>query len=56
MKGRPRNPQRAELEKKYGLSRSQSHRVSRKKLDQLQACQSDAARRLLLGVGRKKAA
>jgi hypothetical protein len=54
--GRPRSPERAELMKNYSLSKSQLHRLSGKKLEQLNACQNDAARRLLLGVGRKKAA
>ena len=46
--GRPADPRVKQYMERFGLSRKVFRR--RKLLDQLDACQSDEARRLLLGV------
>ena len=46
--GRPADPRVKQYMERFGLSRKVCRR--RKLLDQLDACQSDEARRLLLGV------
>jgi hypothetical protein len=56
MRGRRIDPAKAAIVKKYGLSISRRRRLSAKRVEQLVACKDESARRLLLGVGRKKAA
>ena len=46
--GRPADPRVKQYMERFGLSRKVFRR--RKLLDQLDACQSDEARRILLGV------
>ena len=44
---------RANLQREYGLSLKQA-KLARRIAAQLLACQSDCARRLILGIGRKE--
>lgn len=58
MRGRKQNPRRKEFCERYGLTPRQMRSLSigGMLLDQLDRCKSEAARRLLLGVSKKKGA
>ena len=47
--GRPLDPRRKVLMERYGVSVNQAHRLLPPVLDQIVLCQSDLARRLILG-------
>ena len=48
--GRPADPRVKQYMERFGLTARQRKRLNAKRLGQLDACQSDEARRLLLGV------
>jgi len=51
---RPMDSRRARWQKKYHLSRVRRRHLTIGLLEQLSACKSEAARRLLLGVSRRR--